>query len=70
MKKSISLVAAFASALCFATMAYAAGQKGPKSDEDDAPNRCRRCKRIFRSIKRGRSRTSTASRCPPEWTSA
>ena len=38
MLKSISLVAAFAGALCLATTAYAAGQKGPKSDnEDDTP---------------------------------
>jgi heat shock protein HslJ len=36
MMKSISVVAALAVALCFATTAYAA-QKGPKSDEDDTP---------------------------------
>ena len=38
MLKSISIVAAVAAALCFATTVYAAGQKGPKSDnEDDTP---------------------------------
>jgi heat shock protein HslJ len=38
MLKSISLVITVAGALCFATIAYAAGQKGPKSDnEDDTP---------------------------------
>jgi heat shock protein HslJ len=36
MLKSISVVAAVALALCFATAAYAA-QKGPQSEEDDTP---------------------------------
>ena len=38
MLKSISVVAAVAVALCFATTAYAA-QKGPQSEEDDTPSR-------------------------------
>jgi heat shock protein HslJ len=38
MMKSISVVAAVALALCFATAVQASGQKGPKSDdEDDTP---------------------------------
>ena len=37
MMKSISIVAAVAAALCFATTVYAAGQKGPQSEEDDTP---------------------------------
>ena len=37
MIKSISIVAAVAAALCFATTVYAAGQKGPQSEEDETP---------------------------------
>jgi heat shock protein HslJ len=37
MMKSISIVAAVAIALCFATTVYAAGHKGPQSEEDDTP---------------------------------
>ena len=36
MLKSISVVAAVAAALCFATGAYAA-QKGPQTEDPDAP---------------------------------
>ena len=37
MLKSISIVAAVAAALCFATTVYAAGHKGPQSEGDDTP---------------------------------
>jgi heat shock protein HslJ len=37
MLKSISLAAAVAAALCFATTAYAAPQHGPQSEEDNEP---------------------------------
>ena len=37
MLKSISVMAAVAIALCFATTVYAAGQKGPQSEEDNEP---------------------------------
>jgi len=37
MRKSLSIVAVAAAALCFATTVYAAGQKGPQSEEDDTP---------------------------------
>ncbi len=37
MLKSVSVAAAVAAALCFATTAYAAGSHGPQTEEDETP---------------------------------
>jgi len=70
MMKSISIVAAVATALCFATTVYAAGHKGPQSEEDDTPKPLPALQKNFPLDQTCRSRSLTASLCHPEWTSA
>ena len=70
MLKSISVVAAVAAALCFATTAYAAGQKGPKSEEDDTPKPLPPLQKNFPLDQTWSLGSSTASPCRPDWTSA
>ena len=66
MLKSISVVAAVAVSLCFATMVYAAGHEARKAMRMTPRSPCLRCRRTFRSTRPGRFASLTASLCPPD----
>ena len=70
MLKSISVVAAVAAALCFATTAYAA-QKGPQTEEDEGPPKpLPPLQKNFPLDQTWSLRELNGKPVPPDWTSA